>query len=461
MKQGHNIFSKYLATICGLLVLPSLFGLYPINSADAAVAQRGRATASRTPVARKSVTTTKKEPIKELEPEPETPTEPIKVETEPLKIDLSDMADSLSDVVSSIDDTDGPNLAKFIKKYSQAEQEQNDKITNATIPDTADKCYVALNTCITEKCGTDYSKCANDSTAQFDAKMTACRGKSECSGREYELMAAEILADRDANRIIGTYETIVNAGNEYMDCIVGKCGTKFESCLGTTDGNNAIAKCKSIATKYESYDNGLAARMMTVFSNLRTDAEEKIALKEQSLYDLRDQMRAHCEQMGAGFDDRSLSCVFSIDFIAGEDSTIFASKKALAGSTFICEPEWFGIDITTFRENVYRHIRSQSAATAGMLGAGVGITAGAISSGAIGRAIETTKAKNATKGAEQEYSETYGEVAAQAEAQAQEKQAKTEQKAQKQAERAKNQAERKETKAEKKADKKTKKSNNK
>lgn len=465
MKQCSNIFNKYLTTICGLLVLPSLFGLYPINSADAAVAQRGRATASRTPVARKSVTTTKKEPIKELEPEPETPTEPIKVETEPLKIDLSDMADSLSDVVSSIGDTDGDDLAKLIaeqkEKYSQAEQELNDKITNATIPDTANKCYTALNTCIMEKCGTDYSKCANDSTAQFDAKMTACRGKSECSGREYELMAAEILADRDANRIIGTYETIVNAGNEYMDCIVGKCGTKFESCLGTTDGNNAIAKCKSIATKYESYDNGLAARMMTVFSNLRTDAEEKIALKEQSLYDLRDQMRAHCEQMGAGFDDRSLSCVFSIDFIAGEDSTIFASKKAMAGSTFICEPDWFGIDITTFRENVYRHIRSQSAATAGMLGAGVGIAAGAISSGAIERAVDRTKAENATKAAEQEYSETYGEVAAQAEDQAKEKQAKTEQKAQKQADRAKNQAERKEAQAKKQAERKTKKSNNK
>ncbi len=449
MKQGHNIFSKYLATICGLLVLPSLFGLYPINSADAAVAQRGRATASRTPVARKSVTTTQKELIKELEPEPETPTEPIKVETEPLKIDLSDMADSLTNVVSKLGNEDEHMMAKKIEiakqkeKYRQAEQELNDKITNATIPDTADKCYTALNTCIMEKCGTDYSKCANDSTAQFDAKMTACRGKSECSGREYELMAAEILADRDANRIIGTYETIVNAGNEYKDCIVGKCGPTFQSCLGTTDGNNAIAKCKSIATKYESYDNGLAARMMTVFSNLRTDAEEKIALDEQSLYDLRDQMRAHCEQMGAGFDDRSLSCVFSIDFIAGEDSTIFASKKAMAGSTFICEPDWFGIDITTFRENVYRHIRSQSAATAGMLGAGVGIAGGAISSGAIGRAIETTKAKNATKAAKQEYSETYGEVAAQAEDQAKEKQAKTEQKAERKETQAKKQAEEK------------------
>ncbi|MBO5834009.1 MAG: hypothetical protein J6R22_03580 [Alphaproteobacteria bacterium] len=439
MKQCSNIFNKYLTAICGLLVLPSLFGLYPINSADAAVAQRGRATASRTPVARKSVTTTKKEPIKELEPEPETPTEPIKVETEPLKIDLSDMADSLSDVVSSIGDTDGDDLAKLIaeqkEKYSQAEQELNDKITNATIPDTANKCYTALNTCIMEKCGTDYSKCANDSTAQFDAKMTACRGKSECSGREYELMTAEILADRDANRIIGTYETIVNAGNEYMDCIVGKCGTTFQSCLGTTDGNNAIAKCKSIATKYESYDNGLAARMMTVFSNLRTDAEEKIALDEQSLYDLRDQMRAHCEQMGAAFDERTLNCIYSIEFIAGSDSTIFASKKALAGSTFICEPDWFGIDITTFRENVYRHIRSQSAATAGMLGAGVGIVGGALSSGAIERAVDRTKAENATKKAEKEHSDLYGENAEAATAKAEKKQERAEEKAAKKAER--------------------------
>ncbi|MDR2268686.1 MAG: hypothetical protein LBD94_00705, partial [Rickettsiales bacterium] len=52
------------------------------------------------------------------------------------------------------------------------------------------------------------------------------------------------------------------------------------------------------------------------------------------------------------------------------------------------------------KENAYRLTRSQTAASSAMLGAGAGVAAGAISSGAIGRAIDTAKAAKAAKTAE-------------------------------------------------------------
>lgn len=468
MKSTRSIFFKYLSAISIAVI-----HLLSTDIADAAVVQRGRVGVSRAPVARKASTP-------QIKAEPDTPvladTDTVETpEPTPSKpIDLSDITISAADNLSKHGESSDDDLAQQIQrqkeKLAAAEENKQNKINNTTISTTANQCNDTLRKCMAEKCGNNFTDCANDSTAQLDAKMTACRGKSKCSGTEYDLFSAEILADIDTNRIIGTYENIMSCGNEYNGCIVEQCGHNFEKCLALSDGNDAIGRCKYIIERCERYDNGLAARALSALSELRVDAEESIAADEARLYELRDEMSAHCDRMGAAFDDRTLNCIYSIEFIAGSDSTIFASKKALAGSTFICEPDWFGIDITTFRENVYRHVRQQSSATAGMLGAGVGIAGGAISSGAIGRAIETTKAKKATKAAEQEHSETYGEVAAQAEAQAKEKQAKTEQKAQKQAERAvkqaerketkaENQAERKETKAKRQADKETKKTN--
>ncbi len=448
MKSTCNIFFKYLSAICAIAV----FQLLSTDIADAAVVQRGRVSVSRAPASRKPVAQKTAEPEPEIEPEIEPETEP-ETETTPT-VDISAIVEIAGDITSkfgdaSDDDAMSKAMAREKKKNAAIEQQKQTKIKSATIQSTANQCNDTLRKCMAEKCGDDFTDCANDSTAQLDAKLSACRGKSKCSGTEYDLFSNEILADIDANRVLGTYGQIMSCGIDYNNCIIKECATSpsepiLDGCLSLADGNAAIEKCKFIADRCERYDNGLAARALSALAELRVDAEEQIASDEARLYALRDEMSAHCDQMGAAFDERTLNCIYSIKFIAGSDSTIFASKKALAGSTFICEPDWFGIDITTFRENVYRHVRQQSSATAGMLGAGVGIAGGALSSGAIGRAIETTKAKNATKAAEQEYSETYGEVAAQAEEQAKEKQAKTEQKAERKEAQAKKQAERKE-----------------
>ena len=99
------------------------------------------------------------------------------------------------------------------------------------------------------------------------------------------------------------------------------------------------------------------------------------------------------------FDQRSLDCVYTVNFFANAEEKPYASKKAYAGSVFSCDPGWFGIDVTTFKENAYRLTRSQTAASSAMLGAGVGVGVGAITSGAIDRAVTTQKAKKELKAA--------------------------------------------------------------
>ena len=199
----------------------------------------------------------------------------------------------------------------------------------------------------------------------------------------------------------------MDCGNQYNDCIVTECGTTFSKCLGKSAGDAAIAKCETIAKNCIQQDSGLASRAMQVFANLRVDAEEQIQRDEERLYELRDEMMAQCTSIGATFDERTFSCVFTVEFYAGEDATLFASKKAYAGDVFDCTPNWFGIDVTTFMENAYRLTREQTSASAAMLGSGLGVAAGAITSGAIDRAIDGHKADRAVDKAKKEFDETY------------------------------------------------------
>ena len=122
-------------------------------------------------------------------------------------------------------------------------------------------------------------------------------------------------------------------------------------------------------------------------------------------------MRDTCKRLGAMFDERTLDCVYTVNFYAGEKNTLYASKKAYAGSTFNCDQNWFGVDITTFKENAMRLTREQKSATSALMGSGIGMATGAITSGAIDRAIDRHKAEKAAKDAESEHEELYGDDA--------------------------------------------------
>lgn len=320
------------------------------------------------------------------------------------------------------EDASETELAEMIRRQRAALDSQDATTTASQSMQNAlaanqNACDIALRACMQNKCGSDFSKCKGDADTTWGNKMDTCRRDTKCTGEEYRLFAAEIKADRDMNARLSAYDKILECGNSYNDCIVTQCGTTYSKCLGKTAGDAAIAACATIAKNCTQQDNGLANRTMQVFATLRQDAEVQVKKDEERLYALRDQMAEQCRMLSAMFDERTLDCVYTVEFYAGDDSTLFASKKAYAGNTFDCTPNWFGIDVTTFKENAYRLTREQKSATSSLLGSGVGMAVGSITSGAIGRAIDRQKAEKALKNAEKEHEENYGDKSSDADEQ--------------------------------------------
>ena len=313
----------------------------------------------------------------------------------------SRFSDVLSEMGAATTDSSNSELAETIRRQrallDAAATSSNTAGGTSSNITTANACDSGLRKCMAEKCGTDFTKCAKDSTTVWGNKMDACRRNTKCTGHEYTLLAPEILADRNAAIELSYYNSVVNCGNKYNDCMFTACGKTLEKCLSKSAGDSAMAKCKSIADECREQDSGLAGRISGVFGDLRTVAAAGAQKDEKRLYELRDLMRTQCTRFGAMFDERTLDCVYTVNFFAGEDHTLMASKKLYSGDTFQCTPDWFGVDITTYMENAQRLTRSQKGASAAAMGAGLGTAAGLWTSGAVTRAIDTQKAEKQAK----------------------------------------------------------------
>ena len=340
----------------------------------------------------------------------ETKPEPV-VETPATTNKSSQFSSGLASKSATETDTAAATLAELVRAQRAAlDLESVKSAMNADLSGSGENsCDTALRECMIQKCGSNFSKCIADTDTTFFDKMDTCRRSTKCTGHEYQLFSAEIKADRDAFAKLAAYNATIDCGNSYDTCIVGQCGATYSKCIGKSAGDNAIAKCESIAKSCIEYDSGMALRTMAIFGELRQTAERQIATDEQKLYALREQMRSVCTRLGAMFDERSLDCVYTVNFYAGNDNTLFASKKLYAGSTFDCTQNWFGIDVTTFRENAFRETRAQTSASSAMLGSGLGQAVGAYTSGAIDRAIDRFKADNALNDALEECMKKYTE----------------------------------------------------
>ncbi len=373
----------------------------PANTAAANRAQnRAPSTTIRMPT---TVTETATTITAEPEPVDTTPVaEPDPILEPVIIVDnkTSIFSDVLSEIGASATDSSNSALAETIRRQRallDAKSNTDATTTGGSGITTANACDAALRKCMTEKCGNDFTKCASDSTTAWGNKMDSCRRNTKCTGHEYSLLAPEILADRNAATELSYYNSVVNCGNRYNDCMFNICGKSLEKCLSKSAGDGAVAKCKSIADECREQDSGLAARIMDVMADNRKIAAADAQKDEKRLYELRDLMRTQCTRFGAMFDERTLDCVYTVNFFAGEDHTLMASKKLYSGDTFQCTPDWFGVDITTYIENAQRLTRSQTSASAAAMGAGVGTAAGLVSSGAIGRAIDTQNAEKQAK----------------------------------------------------------------
>ena len=387
------------------------------TTATAAAANRTQnrtpSTATRMPTSASTVTETATTvtTVSESEPTPVTTTAPDPI-LEPVIIvnnKTSQFNNVLSEMGASATDSSNAALAETIRRQRallDAAGDTGATATGGTNITTANACDAALRKCMSEKCGADFTKCASDSTTVWGNKMDACRRNTKCTGHEYTLLAPEILADRDAAIELSYYNSVVNCGNRYNNCVFGICGKSLENCLSKSAGDSAIAKCKSIADECREQDSGLAARVMGVFGDRRNIAATEAQKQEKRLYELRDLMRTQCTRFGAMFDERTLDCVYTVNFFAGTDNTLMASKKLYSGDTFQCTPDWFGVDITTYMENAQRLTRSQTSASAAAMGAGFGTAASLWTSGAVMRGIDT---QNAEKQAKEKCIEAKGE----------------------------------------------------
>ena len=389
--------------------LMCLIGALVTLNASGAVVARSSANASRSALSRLSIASTTPQSEQESTTNEtdtvETPVQEEDAESVVVENKTTQFDTSLSNALSNNTDLAKNNLAEMIRAQRAALDAASNLSASATKSrktSVQNSCDSGLRQCMTEKCGSNFLKCSSDTDTAFGDKMDSCRRNLNCTANEFRLFSAEIKSDRKTNQQLKTFNDILDCGQNYDACIVAQCGTTYAKCLGKTAGDKAISNCNSIARECSTQDNGLATRTMNVFATLRQSAEVQITKDEQKLYSLRDQMKSVCSRLGAMFDERSLDCVYTVNFHAGDDGTLFASKKVYAGDTFDCTPNWFGIDVTTFKENAYRETRAQTSASSAMLGSGVGMAVGALTSGAISNAVNRQNAQDAVNDATKE-----------------------------------------------------------
>jgi hypothetical protein len=422
-----------------------LIPILSVCSADAVgVASRGNARASVVRGSAKpqpvAATVTVEEPV-ETDISSDTATD---TQTSQPEIITDDQAPGESDIENKSDDFaqlfGGVSGNKAETPLQRSIREQREKLglefkkLNATISgakiadigqNTTLQCDNDLRKCMASECGGEnFVKCFNYSDTDWGMKMDSCRRKTKCNGEEFAALSVEIKTDRDQNAQLAGFSEVVSCGKTYNDCIRTACGgddynrciargnpvtkcrdfaNSYGKCLSKSGGDTAIARCADSYKKCQTADSGLQARAMDVFAWLRVGQEKNILKWEKELYDIRDQMGGMCKAQNGMLDQRSLQCVYTVELFADNDGkdTRFATKKLQGESTYSCNPDWFGIDITTFKENAYRLTRSQTGATSAMMGAGMGVGVGALTSGAIGRAMDVKKAADAAKDSQQ------------------------------------------------------------
>lgn len=395
MKQNNRFFIAMLSIIIGA-------GFSVFETADAASARapvRVSTATSRRPATATVVNTnlnTTSETLNTVQEEPvstkEEEQEEIIVENKSSSFEVA-VSDETE---SSVSDN---SFAEQIRKQRAAYEAKESTTAAANAQQTAFKtssnsCDKDLRKCMATKCGNDFTKCASDGDTIFGDKLNACRRDTECTGEEFSLFTAEIKADRDMNVRLASYNNVINCGNQYNACLINECGKTYNKCLGKAQADAATKKCGTIAKECVEADSGLANRFGTAIGKLRENAEKEVKKDDERIYAMRDSMQSICKRMGAMFDERTFDCVFTVNFFAGDNQREpMASRKRYAGDTFVCMQEWFGVNATTYKENAYRETRAQTGASSAMLGSGVGTAVGLVTSGAVGRALDTQKAK--------------------------------------------------------------------
>ena len=387
-----------------------LFALCEADAATPQVVQRGTAvSAAAAPGAARPATAARLPSIRtSATPAAETPAEiPAAAEETPAaaQITTTDFSEMFSGQPGAIERGNSA-LAEQIRAQralidSDASSSQAKETAAALSAGTGNACDRDLRKCMQDRCGNDFSKCAGDGDTVWGDRIESCGRTTKCSGRELSVFAAEIKADRDASALLAGYNEIMTCGARFNQCMLDRCGgAGFRKCLSRSGEDAAINACRARAEECRTADSGLQPRARELLAALRVQAESDAVKWEQQLYAMRDEMRGECRMIGGIFDDRSLQCMFTVEMFAKDIEGPAASRVLASGLSYMCTPEWFGVDIMTYMENAARYEREQQGAINAFMGAGLGTAAGMVASGAISRAMNTQKAQNAVKAAE-------------------------------------------------------------
>ena len=306
----------------------------------------------------------------------------------------------------------GGALAEALRRQ-QAVQPQGVLFTPPQNNVITSSCDEAMRVCMEQQCGEDFTRCATDSDAIWGIKIESCARGANCSARETALFSVEIKADRDLNATVVGFRDANQCGEDYNLCIMEHCsqqfsvtdrfsrsnrsirigGTPYVNCLSRQAGEAAVQACRHIADRCRAADSGLQARTLEALGIMRVAMEREAMEAERRLYTMRGQMEAGCRNIGGMFDQRSFECLFNLTMRASGDwDGVVASRTVNAGTEFMCTPEWFGVDLTMYLENIARAEREARGAQAATTGAMYGMATALVASGAINRAMDRRSA---------------------------------------------------------------------
>ena len=260
-------------------------------------------------------------------------------------------------------------------------------------------CEPELRACLQRACGTSFENCATDTDVEWGRRVERCATEANCSGRESTEFGRMFRADRDVFAAMAGFNSVTNCAQRYNACILEQCGgVGFPGCITTAGGNAAIRACERIFNECRNSDSALQNRINDLFATVRTDAEINVAQWERRLHEIRDEMDRECRMMGGMLDLRSLRCLFTVELHTMHEDlrpeggqTLLASRRLNQATEFMCTPEWFGLDMTTWLENLALYARNQAAAMGTFMGAGIGTGVGVFATQGL-RAIQAVSA---------------------------------------------------------------------
>lgn len=252
-------------------------------------------------------------------------------------------------------------------------------------------------------CGTNYILCTTLSPIEFSNRISVCPKKiGDCTVSNATVK--EVINNKDDYMKVSKADSILECGETMSNCIMDICGKGFTKCAKSI--SVAKTNCGYIADECSRVDPALWVRTATALNFAKGQMNAEITKIENRMAEIESELRAECSKNNFAFDSSKMQCIGVVDFNAM--GMVLQSKRMSAGSVGNCSDEFFGLDITTYRQNAANETIKQKTVSntisGAMLGMGVGSLAGKYGGGLTDK-LSGLKDKIPATGSEQEESD--------------------------------------------------------